>query len=83
MQFKESSDKVYQTFGFFMHNRTSTIDKHTASSIYFLFDFEGVIQVYSAAGPGALHILVHCCAIIGGVFVVLGLLNTVLLRVLV
>lgn len=44
-------------------------------SIYFRYDVEALSVKFIETSPSFMHFLVQCCAIIGGTFTVLGLIN--------
>ena len=49
-----------------------------ATAIYFRYEMSSVMVNYTQTGRGFLHFLVEICAIIGGVFVAIGIVNSLI-----
>ena len=53
--------------------------RYRVASIYFRYDVDAITMRIERKGKAFAHFLVQLCAIVGGVFTVLGLLNGLLL----
>ena len=60
-------------------NKKPADGKQALTMVYMIFDFSPVSMMFTKSRIPLTRFLINVCAIVGGVFVVFGLINTILL----
>lgn len=61
-------------------NKKSAGDNQSLSMVYMIFDYSPVSMMFTKESMPLPRFLINVCAIVGGVFVVFGLINSTLLN---
>jgi len=62
----------------FVANSNELVGKYRLPAIYFRYEFSPITVKFTEKRKSFSHFLVQVCAIVGGVFTVLGLINSIL-----
>ncbi|CAM6001566.1 unnamed protein product [Sphagnum balticum] len=68
------SGDIYEAYQYVAHSN-SVEGRYRISAVYFRYDIEAITVQFTAVRRSLAHFLVQICAIIGGVFTVLGIIN--------
>ncbi len=74
-KFIEPNGRVHHSHQFAAH-QTSVQGRYPIPAVYFRFNFSPLTVTYAATTKPWSHFVVQLCAIVGGVFVVLGLVSS-------
>jgi len=74
-KFVEAGGRTHHLHQFVAH-KTSVQGRYPIPAVYFRFNFSPIAVVFEAAGKPFSHFFVQVCAIVGGVFTVLGLVTS-------
>jgi len=75
--YEKSSTELIEAYQF-VANSNELAGKYRLPAIYFRYEFSPITVKFSERRKSFSHFLVQVCAIVGGVFTVLGIVNSVL-----
>ena len=79
-QLQKLNGKIYDSYQF-VANSNEVVGRYRLPAIYFRYDMSPITTRFVEKRPPLYHFLVQICAIIGGVFTVMGMVNSSVLMV--
>jgi len=76
-QLEKLSGKVYNSFQY-VANSNDVIGRYRIPAVYFRYELSAITVRFAEKRKSFAHFLVQICAIVGGVFTVLGLISSIL-----
>ena len=78
-QYEAASGRIHSGYQYIAHSN-SVAGRYRVNAIFLRYDVDAITVRFVKSGKSFSHFLVQLCAIVGGVFSVLGMINGVLLQ---